>query len=108
MNADVDVRDNPSQHRYEITVDGELAGFAVYYVEGRRIAFVHTEVSPVYEGRGLGGRLARHSLDDVRGRDLRVVPLCSFYARYIGDHPEYRDLARSGTHHRTVLGGRDE
>jgi predicted GNAT family acetyltransferase len=62
-------------------------------------------VAPAYEGRGLGGILARHSLDDVRGRDLRVVPLCPFYASWISTHPDYQDLTHP--HHRTVLGTQD-
>ncbi|MGW3995863.1 GNAT family N-acetyltransferase [Amycolatopsis sp. NPDC004772] len=106
--SDIDVRDNPAQHRYEITVDGALAGFAVYYLEGQRIVFVHTEVAPAYEGRGLGSKLARQSLDDVRGRALRVVPLCPFYASWIAAHPDYRDLVGIGVHPRSVLQKHEE
>ncbi|MDP9796109.1 putative GNAT family acetyltransferase [Catenuloplanes nepalensis] len=108
MSDDVEVRDNPGQHRYEVTADGELAGFAVYYLEGQRIVFIHTEVAVEYEGRGLGSRLARDALDDVRGRGLRVVPACPFFAKFIRTHPEYRDLTRAGEARRAVLGESDE
>ena len=108
MSDNVDVHDNPAQHRYEITVDGELAGFAVYYLEQQRIVFIHTEVGIAYEGQGLGSRLARESLDDVRKRGLRVVPACPFYARYIRTHPEYQDLTRAREAQRTVLGEHDD
>ncbi|MBL7253459.1 GNAT family N-acetyltransferase [Paractinoplanes lichenicola] len=94
MSDTVEVHDNPAQHRYEISVAGELAGFAVYFLEKHRIVFIHTEVLPAYEGRGLGTRLARDTLDDVRGRGLRVLPACPFFARFIGSHPEYQDLTR--------------
>ncbi|MCZ7375906.1 GNAT family N-acetyltransferase [Micromonospora sp. WMMC250] len=107
MNDNVDTHDNPARHRYEITVDDQLAGFAVYYAEGQSIAFIHTEIAPEYEGRGLGSTLARHSLDDIRSRGLGVLPLCPFYARFIGKHPEYQDLVRAGAHQRIVLGGHD-
>lgn len=41
----------------------------------------------------LGGRLIRDALDDVRGRELAVVPVCPFVADYIRRHPEdYLDL----------------
>lgn len=106
MSNDIDVRDDPARHRYEVAVDGEVAGFAVYYLENQRIAFVHTEVSTAFEGRGLGSRLARFSLDDARERNLRVVPLCPFYASWIAAHPEYQDLTLP--HHGTVLGAHDE
>ncbi len=87
-----EVRDNPDQHRYEIVVDGEVAGFAVYHLRGRRAIFVHTEIDPSYEGQGLGGQLVRGALDDVRRRELRVVPLCPFVAGWLDKHEEYRDL----------------
>jgi uncharacterized protein len=108
MSDHVDVRDNPAQHRYEITVDGEVAGFAVYYLEKERIVFIHTEVAIAHEGQGLGSRLARQALDDVRGRALRVVPVCPFFARFIRTHPEYQDLTRHGEPRRAVLGEHDE
>lgn len=108
MSDTIAVHDNPAQHRYEITVDGDLAGFAVYYLEKQRIVIIHTEVAVAYEGQGLGSRLARDTLDDVRGRGLRVVPACPFFARYIKTHPEYQDLTRAREAERAVLGEHDE
>ncbi|WP_250009896.1 GNAT family N-acetyltransferase [Actinoplanes sp. M2I2] len=108
MSDNVNVHDNPAQHRYEITVYDELAGFAVYYLEKERIVFIHTEVVIAYEGQGLGSRLAHDSLDDVRQRGLRVVPACPFYARYIRNHPEYQDLTRAPEAQRAVLGEHNE
>src|SRR5450755_3543572 len=70
---DIDVRDNPAESRYEVLADGELAGFAQYKLDGDRITMYHTEVDPEHEGAGLGGRLARQALDDVRARGLRVA-----------------------------------
>jgi predicted GNAT family acetyltransferase len=91
MNAEV--RDNPTEHRYEVWADGELAGYARYVLSGGRIAFVHTEVYESYEGLGLGGRLARAALDDARARGLVVMPFCPFIAGFIERHlDEYRDL----------------
>lgn len=107
MSDDVDVHDNPARHRYEITAGGDLAGFAVYYLEKQRIVFIHTEVAIAYEGRGLGSILVRRALDDVRGRGLRVVPACPFFARYIRIHPEYQDLVQDGDPQRAVLGDHD-
>jgi len=87
-----DVRDDPDQHRYEIVVDGEVAGFAVYHLRGGRAIFVHTEIDPAFEGQGLGSQLARGALDDVRARGLSVVPLCPFIAGWIDKHDDYQDL----------------
>lgn len=91
-----DVRDAPDEQRYEITVDGTLAGFAVYRLDGDRTVFVHTEISPDFGGRGLGNTLAAGALDDVRSRGRRAVPICPFIAAFIGRHPEYQDLVDEG------------
>lgn len=90
----VEVKDVPEAKRYEARVDGEteVAGVADYLRTAELIAFLHTEVSPVYEGRGVGSALARASLDEARAAGLRVLPTCPFYAGWIARHPEYQDL----------------
>ena len=64
MNAEVS--NNPTEYRYELWADGELAGYTQYSLGRGRIAFVHTEIYESYEGMGLGTRLARAALDDAR------------------------------------------
>jgi uncharacterized protein len=91
MNAEV--RNNPTRYRYELRTDGELAGFAQYVMDRRRIAFVHTEVYEPYEGMGLGTQLAQEVLDDAREKGLIVMPFCPFIAAFIERHlDEYGDL----------------
>lgn len=90
--SSVQVFDNPADQRYEARVDGELAGEALYELQPKRIVFLHTEVHPEFEGRGIGSLLAKDALDDVRAKGLRVVARCPFIARYIREHPEYEDL----------------
>jgi hypothetical protein len=34
-------------------------------------------------------------LDDVRARELRVLPVCPFVRAYVQRHPEYTDLVHS-------------
>lgn len=86
------VRDNPDETRYEIRVDGQLAGFAQYRARPGLLAFIHTEVDPAFEGQGIGSRLAKEALDDARAQDLAVLPFCPFINDYIRRHPEYTDL----------------
>jgi uncharacterized protein len=88
----VRVVDNPAELRYEVEVDGALAGVLRYRVEPGMLVLVHTDVHPGFEGRGLGGRLVGSALDDIRARGLRAVPHCPFAAAYIRRHPEYQDL----------------
>lgn len=90
----IDVRDAPDRSRYEVTVDGELAGFAEYRdVDGARV-FTHTEVFDAFEGQGVGSALASGALDAVRAAGTPVVAKCPFIAKYIERHDEYQDLLR--------------
>jgi predicted GNAT family acetyltransferase len=91
------ITDNPQQHRFEVRLDGELAAQAQYRLQGDTIVFTHTEVDPRYEGKGLGSRLAKHALDDVKGRQLKVVAQCKFIAAYIERHPDYAPLLASSS-----------
>ena len=87
-----DVRDAPDRSRYEVGVDGELAGFAEYRdLDGARV-FTHTEVFDAFEGPGVGSALAQGALDNVCRSGRRLVALCPFIAAYIERHDEYADL----------------
>jgi predicted GNAT family acetyltransferase len=85
------VHDNRAASRYEIEVDGALC-IAAYERRDGAIAFTHTEVPKVLEGRGLASQLIRGALADVRSQGLKVIPLCAFVAGYIERHPEEQDL----------------
>jgi predicted GNAT family acetyltransferase len=88
----VTVADAPDRSRFEITVDGALAGFAEYHLRPGRIVVTHSEIDDAFQGRGLAGRLTRGLLDTVRERGLEVTPLCPYTANFIRRHPEYLDL----------------
>ena len=100
--AKIEVVDVAERSRFEITLDGQLAGFEDYRLVGERIEFVHTEIDPAFEGQGLGGKLARAALDTVRARGLHVTPLCPYIAGWIKKHPEYADLVDA--EHRHLVG----
>ncbi|WP_067182672.1 GNAT family N-acetyltransferase [Microtetraspora niveoalba] len=87
-----EVVDDPAASRYELRLDGEVVGFAEYVLRDDTVVFTHTEIRDEYEGRGLGSRLVGGALDQVREAGRTVEPRCSFVARYIERHPEYRDL----------------
>lgn len=44
------------------------------------------------EGLGIGGRLVREALDDVRAQGLQVLPICPFVQAWLARHPDYADL----------------
>jgi uncharacterized protein len=94
MSADpsIAIGDNAEEQRYEVRVDGELAGFAPYKPRPGQIALNHTEVDDRFEGQGLGSKLIAFALDDARERGLAVLPFCPFVKAYIQRHREYVDL----------------
>jgi uncharacterized protein len=92
VTGSTEVVDNPERSRYELSADGQLAGFIVYRSESGVVTMVHTEIEPEQEGHGLGSILVAGALDDVRVRGLKVRPLCPFVSLYIQRHPEYADL----------------
>ncbi|HWE58033.1 MAG TPA: GNAT family N-acetyltransferase [Acidimicrobiales bacterium] len=89
------VRDNPQSSRYELVVDGEVAGIADYTLEGDRLVIPHTEIDARRRGRGLGAVMVQGVLEDVRASGRTVVPLCWYVAQYIDEHPEFGDLVAS-------------
>lgn len=93
---DISVRNNPDRSRYEVFVDGDLAGYAAYRDGDRERVFTHTSVDGDYEGHGVGSALAAGALDDVREHGLAIVVRCPFITAYIERHPEYADLAAGG------------
>jgi predicted GNAT family acetyltransferase len=86
------VLDAAESSRFEIHVDGKLAGFAVYRLGQGRISFIHTEIDDAFAGQGLGGKLVRSALDAARARGLAVIPLCPFVRSWIQKHEDYMDL----------------
>jgi predicted GNAT family acetyltransferase len=90
--SDIEITDNPEQHRFEAHLDGAVAGHVSYRRDGDRITLVHTEVGEEFEGQGVGSRLARGVLDRLRDEGVVVVPACEFIAGWIDKHPDYEDL----------------
>ena len=97
------VRSDPNSFRYELAVDGEVAGFAEYRMTEDRYVFTHTEVEDGHEGEGLGSLLVKEALDDVRARGGQIVPVCPFVTAYIERHQEYADLVDKELTARLVL-----
>jgi hypothetical protein len=86
------VTDHPEHGRFEIAVDGEVAGFAAYHSVGENLDFTHTQIDDRFEGRGLGSLLIRAALEATRERGMGVLPHCPFVRSYIERHPEFNEL----------------
>jgi uncharacterized protein len=93
---DLEIVDNEPEHRYEAWLDGEQAGVIEYLPEDGWLVFDHTEVGENVEGRGVGSRLVKAALDDVRTRGVLIESRCPFVSAYLKRHPEYGDVVRVG------------
>jgi predicted GNAT family acetyltransferase len=89
---EIRVVDNPAEQRYEARLGDHVVGVSEYERDGDRLIFVHTEVDPTFEGKGVGGRLAAGALDDARARGLAVNAECPFISAYLKRHREYADI----------------
>src|SRR5687768_12598236 len=88
----IEIVDVPEGRRFEARIEGQVAGVARYVPRPGRVVFLHTEVDPAFEGRGVGSALAQGALDAVRAAGLGVEPRCPFIAAWIGRHAAYADL----------------
>jgi hypothetical protein len=86
------VRDNPTELRYELLDGDTVVGLIRYRIEPGAVALIHTEIEPAHEGQGLASELVKGALDDLRGRGLRLIPICPYVRSWLERHPEYTDL----------------
>ena len=94
MNADpgkYDVFHNKGLSRFEVRLGDKMA-FMDYSLEKNRIVFLHTEVPPAYEGRGIAAMMVKAAMEHARAGKLRVISLCSYVSVYLQRHPEYHHL----------------
>jgi uncharacterized protein len=87
------VVNNRTQHRYELAVDGHVAATCYELADGV-ITFVHTEVPSELGGKGIGSKLIKGALDQVRSDGLKVIARCPFVKAYIDKHPDTADLLK--------------
>ncbi|MGA8847959.1 MAG: GNAT family N-acetyltransferase [Nocardioides sp.] len=98
------VVDVPERSRYEITVNGTIAGFTEYVDRDARgdggesgdrgveRVFPHTVIEEEFGGRGLSTVLIATALDAARVDNLAVIPECSAVQHFIAERPDYVDL----------------
>lgn len=85
------VQHNLADHRFESLVDGQLS-ICEYEMMDDKMVFTHTVVPPELRGRGIAEELVRAGLADARTRHLKVVPACSYVAKFVERHREFQDL----------------
>lgn len=88
-----EVTHNPALKRYELNVEGHLAT-ACYEIANGVVTFEHTEVPQELGGKGVGSRLIKGALAQVRADGFKVIAECPFVQAYLNKHTEYADLLK--------------
>jgi predicted GNAT family acetyltransferase len=77
--------------RFEIDTGSDTA-LIEYVRAGGRVTFIHTFVPPPLRNQGIAAQMAQTALEWARSEKLKVVPQCSYIARFIECHQEFADL----------------
>ncbi len=86
----ITVTNNVEAGRFEVVVD-DMTAYAEYRLLASGVLFPHTEVPVALEGRGIGSALVREGMRFAREKDLKVIPVCTFFAGYIAKHPDLHE-----------------
>ncbi|MFC8044840.1 GNAT family N-acetyltransferase [Nocardia sp. NPDC057353] len=84
----IEVRTNTALERFELHIDGAIAGYAEYQDTAGERAFVRSEIyaSP---DRGHAATLFEAALRATRAQGFEVLPMCPLVNRYIGTRAEH-------------------
>lgn len=88
-----EVTNDPVLKRYELNVEGHVAT-ACYEITNGVVTFEHTEVPQELGGKGVGSKLIKGALAQVRADGLKVTAECPFVQAYLNKHTEYADLLK--------------
>lgn len=83
--------------RFEISVDGAVAGFAQFVDDGEQRIFFHTEIGEEFGGQGLAGKVVQQALETTRTDGKRIVPVCPYVAKFVTKSEEFTDLVDQPT-----------
>jgi predicted GNAT family acetyltransferase len=84
-----EVRNNTALERFEVYVDGAIAGYSDYQDTASERAFVHTEIYQRHEGQGYGRLLVAAALEASRAEGFGILPMCPMVHNFVESRPEY-------------------
>ncbi|MDQ8027735.1 MAG: GNAT family N-acetyltransferase [Brevundimonas sp.] len=99
--SEAEIRNNPDQNRYELTIDGQVA-VVTYNLSPPNLMITETLVPQALEGQGIANRLAQYVIADARARELLLLPVCPFFSAYLKKHPEHAEAVHPT--YRGILG----
>ncbi|RJT75410.1 hypothetical protein D6T63_17835 [Arthrobacter cheniae] len=85
-------RDNPLYCRFELFVDGSLAAYLKYTMNGGHIVLTDGVEQPEFRDEGMDVTLMRHVVLNAHKRRLSLRPQCPMAFSFLADHPQYQTL----------------
>ena len=78
---------------FEAVEDGKEAGKMTYTWAGdSKFIIDHTEVSPDFNGKGVGKKLVMATVEYARTNNVKIIPLCPFAKSVFDKVEEIRDV----------------
>lgn len=81
-----DIRHNPSLRRFTRELPGDPA-FLEYETAPGTLEITHTFVPPAGRGQGIAEALMRAAVAHAQASHLRIIPTCSYAAKYLERNP---------------------
>jgi predicted GNAT family acetyltransferase len=85
---DITVEHNKEEQVFYANLGGSVAELAYSIPSDDTINMMHTYVPEEYRGNGIGEKLVEKALAYAKENNYRVIPSCSFVARYV--HSQHR------------------
>lgn len=93
MNETVNIEFNEKNGNFNITSEGRKVALMTFVFAGsNKIIIDHTEVSPVFNGKGLGLKLVEKAVEVAREKKWTIIPLCPFAKKTFDRSPQFKDV----------------
>lgn len=93
MNDTVNIEFNEKNGNFNINNEGRKVALMTFvFADPDKIIIDHTEVSPVFNGKGLGKKLIEKAVEVARQKKWTIIPLCPFAKKTFEKNPEYNDV----------------
>ena len=71
---------------------GKLIGVCEFSASDTTWIIAHTVVQPTYNGQGIARRLVEKVIEEARAAHVKIVPLCPYARKMMGNKAEYKDV----------------
>jgi predicted GNAT family acetyltransferase len=93
MSDTVNIEFNEKNGNFNITTEGRKIALMTFVFAGPdKIIIDHTEVSPAFNGKGLGKKLVEKAVEVAREKNWTIVPLCPFAKKTFDKNPQFNDV----------------